>query len=70
VIYEAFKPGTEPTGDPGPILGADDGGTVDASQPGSPGTVTPLPSASGVAAFPVPAGPRATVPGTGTGGLY
>jgi len=71
VLFEAFKPGTEPTGDPGPILGADDGGTID-SAAAQPGTASAAPGASapgvpGVAAFPLRHG---ATPATGTGGLY
>ena len=76
VIFEAYKPGTEPTGDPGPILGADDGGTLEVGTTPSasavsaaPGTTPGVPTVPGVALYPIPAG-RTAVPATGTGGLY
>jgi penicillin-binding protein 1A len=79
VIYEAFKPGTEPTNDApvpavvrGPISDDEDaaslGGPADDAPPsdGAPAVTTASPSAPTV---PTSAPPR-SVPSSGTGGLY
>jgi hypothetical protein len=82
VIYESFKPGTEP-GDEGPtVMGGAAGGVVDdedaasmgVSGPDAPSTDPAAAAATTSATTPAVTpttspGPR-TVPATGTGGLY
>ena len=83
VIYEAFKPGSEPSGD-GPVTVVTGGlsdGEDDASMAGSGGlgeetTAIETPSAAVPAAVPLPSTTApgssrpVTAPGGGTGGLY
>jgi len=81
VIYEAFKPGTEPTGEGAvQVVGAPGfGDDEDAASLGAAGavgeetTAAQTPSAAVPAAVPLPApagGTRPAVPAGGTGGLY
>ena len=80
LIYEAFKPGTEPTGEePVPVIGSvseqdpEAAGdvppvSVAGGAPAAPGT--PVPSAPSPAATPAPRPPARSTPAGGTGGLY
>ncbi|HEX7966860.1 MAG TPA: penicillin-binding protein, partial [Stellaceae bacterium] len=84
VIYEAFKPGTEPSGDApvptvvhGPISDDEDaaslGGPTDEPAAESMTTAGGAPAtgpAPVISATPAPSGPPRTVPSSGTGGLY
>ena len=77
VIYEAFKPGTEPTGDePVPVIGAvtdpDSEAPGDAPSVSVAGGSPAAPGTPGVPATsaPQPRPPAGSAPAGGTGGLY
>ncbi|HTS90765.1 MAG TPA: penicillin-binding protein 1A [Stellaceae bacterium] len=77
VIYEAFKPGTEPTGDePVPVIGAvtdpDSEAPGDAPSVSVAGGSSSAPGTPGVPATsaPQPRPPAGSAPAGGTGGLY
>jgi penicillin-binding protein 1A len=76
VIYEAFKPGTEPTSDApvpaivhGPISDDEDAASLGGPADETPDGGTPV-SAVSPATPAVPAGAPRSVPASGTGGLY
>ena len=76
VIYEAFKPGTEPTSDApvlaivhGPISDDEDAASLGGPADETPDGGTPV-SAASPATPAVPTSAPRSVPASGTGGLY